>query len=45
LPNWLQWDPQSLVLMAKAMPAGALPSTVLLQAGDERVEIEITALP
>jgi hypothetical protein len=45
LPDWLQWDPQSLVLMAKAMPAGALPSTVLLQAGDERVEIEITALP
>ncbi|BDT68711.1 hypothetical protein os1_28970 [Comamonadaceae bacterium OS-1] len=45
LPDWLQWDPQNLVLVARAMPAGALPSTVLVGAGDERVEVEITALP
>ncbi|WP_367847173.1 YDG domain-containing protein [Rhodoferax sp. WC2427] len=45
LPDWLQWDPQSLVLMAKAMPVGALPSTVVVGTGDERVEVEMTALP
>jgi hypothetical protein len=45
LPEWLQWDPQNLVLIARAMPAGALPSTVLVGSGEERVEVEITALP
>ncbi len=45
LPAWLGLDPQTLVLTARAMPSGSLPSTVFVGAGAERVEVEITALP
>ena len=45
LPDWLKWDPQNRTLAGRQMPMGALPTTVLLGAGQEWVEIEVSFLP
>jgi hypothetical protein len=44
LPAWLHFDPQTLSMVARAMPPGALPLTVLARKGAYAVEVEISSL-